>query len=468
MKSWADHCSSDEEDEDIPRVQVPPQVEESDSESEYSDNEEEENNNNNRGNNSGPRNNNYNRDRNPRPPPVLPTSAPFTAFVGNLSYEIQDAKHLAYELERLCQEKLQRSVTAVDGRLMTDRESGMKKGYGYIEFDTVEDLATVLELSGNVELYNRVLRIDVANAPKNQNNNRRNSNHNNQQNHHHNQRGPPHYNNNNNYNRSASNLSQASGTSEIDGSNFRGGKYNRQNSSHSTSNNDGPDKTESGGGDTVQRTRPKLNLMARTKPLEIRQDSTTSNSSIFGSGKARAEQTESGAGKDTSPASPSVTILKRENKDSSEQKSTAAPSATGESDDVKKEAVSNNTNKERSGSFAQSDRNNNKRRDSRHNNKGDGNNRRISGRGGGDRRDNRGGRGRGDQRKRSDKNNSNNQRGGKRAPQQQKDGWDEPTGGKVSRSFTETSAPPTIEATKSKKDAPVNKFALLGIDSDSD
>lgn len=141
MKSWADHCSSDEEDEDIPRVQVPPQVKESDSESDYSDNEEEEHNNNNRGNNSGSRNNNYNRDRNPRPPPVLPTSKPFTAFVGNLSYEIQDAKHLAYELERLCGEKLQKPVTAVDGRLMTDRESGMKKGYGYIEFDTVEDVS---------------------------------------------------------------------------------------------------------------------------------------------------------------------------------------------------------------------------------------------------------------------------------------------------------------------------------------
>ena len=117
MKSWADECSSDEGGEiRRPPTSAPAVDEKSDSDDDY--------------------------DLSPSPPkPVLPTVPPFTAFVRNLSFEIQDAQHLAYELEEACIRNLGRKVVAVDGRLITDRETGKKKGYGYIEFETAEDVS---------------------------------------------------------------------------------------------------------------------------------------------------------------------------------------------------------------------------------------------------------------------------------------------------------------------------------------
>ena len=131
MNSWADHCSSDEEEDDIPRVSTLQSSENLDAlDDELSSDEKEQD-----------------IELEEKSHSNLPSEPPYTAFVGNLSFDIQDAKHLAYELEEMCEYFFNRKVTAVDGRLMTDKETGKKKGFGYVEFETIEDVSAFLSWS---------------------------------------------------------------------------------------------------------------------------------------------------------------------------------------------------------------------------------------------------------------------------------------------------------------------------------
>ena len=144
MKSWADHCSSDEED-DIPKVSTLDKSNHSRHlDSDHSDNED---NNTNGNNGDDDHSSHYDSEeelqmqREKILESLQNNDPPFTAFVGNLSYEVQDAQHLAYELEEMCKHLLGHQVTAINGRLMTDRDTGKKKGFGYVEFETVEDVS---------------------------------------------------------------------------------------------------------------------------------------------------------------------------------------------------------------------------------------------------------------------------------------------------------------------------------------
>jgi len=79
----------------------------------------------------------------------LPTSPPWTAFVGNLSYEIKD--------EDLFDIFKELKVKAV--RLLT--RQGRLRGFGYVEFEDVESLKEALQYNGR-QLLGRSLKIDVA------------------------------------------------------------------------------------------------------------------------------------------------------------------------------------------------------------------------------------------------------------------------------------------------------------------
>jgi len=100
------------------------------------------------------------RDREPREPreqkePVpFPTQAPYTAFVGNLPYDITKDELFDF---------FSQSCAVLNVRLLMNRETNRQKGFGYVEFQDLESLKQAVQLNGET-LIDRPLRIDVAEA----------------------------------------------------------------------------------------------------------------------------------------------------------------------------------------------------------------------------------------------------------------------------------------------------------------
>lgn len=86
-----------------------------------------------------------------REPLDLPTEPPFTCHVGNLSFEAT-ADDIS-DLFSGC------GVTNV--RIVEDKLTKAPKGFGYVEFETVEGLQKALDLSGT-SLQGRTIRTSVA------------------------------------------------------------------------------------------------------------------------------------------------------------------------------------------------------------------------------------------------------------------------------------------------------------------
>ncbi|OJI99191.1 hypothetical protein ASPVEDRAFT_38660 [Aspergillus versicolor CBS 583.65] len=90
-----------------------------------------------------------------REPLPLPTEPPYTAHIGNLSFDATDAD--ISELFVDC------GVTNV--RIVEDKLTGSPKGFGYVEFETVDGLKKALDFSGS-SLQGRAIRISIAEPPK--------------------------------------------------------------------------------------------------------------------------------------------------------------------------------------------------------------------------------------------------------------------------------------------------------------
>ncbi|VDK85544.1 unnamed protein product [Litomosoides sigmodontis] len=85
----------------------------------------------------------------------IPDEAPFKAYVGNLPLDLVPG-----DLDSLFSD-----YTVIEAKMMRDYENDRFKGFAYIEFRTREDLERALTLNG-VEYDGRVLRVDVADAPR--------------------------------------------------------------------------------------------------------------------------------------------------------------------------------------------------------------------------------------------------------------------------------------------------------------
>ncbi|CDS02149.1 hypothetical protein [Sporisorium scitamineum] len=90
----------------------------------------------------------------PREELPLPDKPPFTAFVGNLSFDVMEA-----DVEHFFAPSNTVSVRIVTGH------DGKPKGFGYVEFQTQDDLRAALDRSGS-QLASRTVRISVAEPPK--------------------------------------------------------------------------------------------------------------------------------------------------------------------------------------------------------------------------------------------------------------------------------------------------------------
>lgn len=88
-------------------------------------------------------------------PQPLPTKPPFTAHLGNLSYDATEGAITDFFQD--CE--------VVSVRLIEDRETQRPKGFGYVEFGTLDGLKKALALDGE-PFEGRTVRIKVADPRK--------------------------------------------------------------------------------------------------------------------------------------------------------------------------------------------------------------------------------------------------------------------------------------------------------------
>lgn len=89
-----------------------------------------------------------------REEPPLPTEPPFTAFVVNLSFEsTEDDVRMFFE-----------PMSPISVRLVSGHD-GRPRGYGYVEFSTLDELKDALTYAGR-PLDGRNVRVSVAEAPR--------------------------------------------------------------------------------------------------------------------------------------------------------------------------------------------------------------------------------------------------------------------------------------------------------------
>jgi translation initiation factor 4B len=93
----------------------------------------------------------------PREDLPLPTQPPFTAFVGNLAFDLTESELGDYFTPlRVCIKPpfLQQHLIFVNQvksvKIIKDRED-KPKGFGYVEFESVDDLKEALGKSGSVK-----------------------------------------------------------------------------------------------------------------------------------------------------------------------------------------------------------------------------------------------------------------------------------------------------------------------------
>lgn len=85
-------------------------------------------------------------------------------FIASLPYNLEEA-----EIKEIFEDYGQ--VTSV--KLITDRDSGRSKGYGFIEMPNEEEALKAIEVLNGTEIYQR--NISVSKAQEKKDNNRRNS-----------------------------------------------------------------------------------------------------------------------------------------------------------------------------------------------------------------------------------------------------------------------------------------------------
>jgi len=226
----------------------------------------------------------------------IPDVPPFTAYVGNLPSGI-----IQGDIETIFGELSLKTV-----RLMYDRETNQFKGFGYVEFEEREDLIKAIENFNGAQCEGKNLRVNVATQKRdggaggqrggrgggrgrgrggnrggynNYNNRGGNEQYHNSQ--------PP---------RSTSWADVGDeqpqqypnyGSQQSNRGYVNRGGYNQGGYGRSRMTSQGSQLSENGGGDRPIAQRKKLNLKPRTKPLDNNSAAPVTNSSIFGSGKAR-------------------------------------------------------------------------------------------------------------------------------------------------------------------------------------
>ncbi len=175
LKSWADHCSSDEEsDDELHPARLASTKSNLEGDLSYDDGSQASisvtaddnlddlvpggggqggHHGHHHGGRGSSGRNNQNNEEIPKPPPIdfnnvpseLPKQPPYTAYIRNLCFKIQEPGDLANKVEGLTRFRYKKSgqheVRVTNARLGIDRNTGKRKGFGYVEFDTPEEVS---------------------------------------------------------------------------------------------------------------------------------------------------------------------------------------------------------------------------------------------------------------------------------------------------------------------------------------
>lgn len=212
-----------------------------------------------------------------------PTDPPYTAFIGNVAYDIVDPAELSATITEMAKEVLGLDLVITDTRIMIDRRENPPKhrGFGYITVETLDQLKGLMDLNDrDLKLANRNIQLKVAHKRDGQS-----------------REGPGGQNRRRDQDRRGDSWGgkwdrgqgQSSGQGGdapvVDGSKFRGGRYNNRQS------NDHPEAPAAVTSPSTG-TRPTLKLQPRTKPVDATKDSLpVAQSNIFGGAKPRDEST---------------------------------------------------------------------------------------------------------------------------------------------------------------------------------
>lgn len=111
-------------------------------------------------------------------PENFPTAAPYTAYVGNLAFSVKTEEDFARGVEKLITFRYQgmKRVKVIGARFGIDREK-KRKPFGYVEFETPEDLMLFLNVNdGYSMMRGRKIIIDVAKSQSHGHRNKERSN----------------------------------------------------------------------------------------------------------------------------------------------------------------------------------------------------------------------------------------------------------------------------------------------------
>lgn len=89
----------------------------------------------------------------------LPTCAPYTAFIGNLSFDVTEA-----DVRTFMQMRNIAAGSILNVKLPRDNVENKARGFGYVEFATIDDLTRALLASNQFSIKNRCVRIDLSDS----------------------------------------------------------------------------------------------------------------------------------------------------------------------------------------------------------------------------------------------------------------------------------------------------------------
>ena len=89
----------------------------------------------------------------------LPACAPYTAFIGNLPFDVAEA-----DVRTFFQMRNIAANAILNVKLPRDSIENKPRGFGYVEFATIEDLTRALLSSNQFSIRNRVVRVDLSDS----------------------------------------------------------------------------------------------------------------------------------------------------------------------------------------------------------------------------------------------------------------------------------------------------------------
>ena len=89
----------------------------------------------------------------------LPSCAPFTAFIGNLPFDIVES-----DVRTFFQMRNISAGAILNVKLPRDTVENKSRGFGYVDFATCEDLTRALLASNQFSIRNRVVRVDMSDS----------------------------------------------------------------------------------------------------------------------------------------------------------------------------------------------------------------------------------------------------------------------------------------------------------------